>query len=216
MESEKPHNKSVLAGLNSDVEDKQVRNDTKSDFIKLVEMRWSPRAFSGEFIDRSKVTEIFDAARHAASSYNEQPWRILLAEAESKSYSYLLQAMSEDNREWAQSASLFGAVICKQTFSSTGEENRHAEYDCGAFMALASLRALEFDLYVHQMAGFDREEVRQALHLSEGYTPITLFAMGEIGKLEDIPTKYWGKEKSGSSRKEVKEFLVWENWIENQ
>jgi nitroreductase len=37
--------------------------------------RWSPRAFDSRPVEDDKIAGIFEAARWAASSYNEQPWR---------------------------------------------------------------------------------------------------------------------------------------------
>ena len=45
--------------------------------------RWSPRAFSPEPINDETLRSVFGAARWAASSSNEQPWRFLLARSES-------------------------------------------------------------------------------------------------------------------------------------
>lgn len=211
MEKESPKN-SVLSKLNSSVAD----NISKSPFLSLLEKRWSPRAFNGEQIDRSLVNAIFDSSKHAASSFNEQPWRILLAENERESYQKLFGAMSESNQSWAQSAPLLGVVISKRNFSKTGEENKHSDYDCGAFMALASIRAVELGLYIHQMAGFEPNLVRNSFNISEEFEPITMFAMGEIGELEEIPKKFWDQEKDTSPRKGLNEFLFWEKWNENQ
>ena len=41
--------------------------------------RWSPRAMSGEEIAEEELLTLFEAARWAPSSYNNQPWRILYA-----------------------------------------------------------------------------------------------------------------------------------------
>ena len=37
--------------------------------------RWSPRAMSGETITQEEMLTLFEAARWAASTYNEQEWR---------------------------------------------------------------------------------------------------------------------------------------------
>ncbi len=43
----------------------------------LLAKRWSPRSFSGEKLKTEDVYSLFEAARWAASSYNEQPWRFI-------------------------------------------------------------------------------------------------------------------------------------------
>ena len=41
--------------------------------------RWSPRAMSGEEIDDTTLMSLFEAARWAPSSNNNQPWRFIYA-----------------------------------------------------------------------------------------------------------------------------------------
>jgi nitroreductase len=41
--------------------------------------RWSPRAMSGEPITEREMLTLFEAARWAPSTYNEQEWRFLYA-----------------------------------------------------------------------------------------------------------------------------------------
>jgi nitroreductase len=41
--------------------------------------RWSPRAMSGEPLSLEELLSLFEAARWAPSSGNEQPWRMLFA-----------------------------------------------------------------------------------------------------------------------------------------
>jgi hypothetical protein len=83
-------------------------------------------------------------------------------------------------------------------------------------MALASLRAIELGLFIHQMAGFDPQHVRNSFAIGEEFQPITLIAMGEIGDLGEIPMEFWEREKDSSSRKDLDNFLFWEGWDENK
>src|SRR5258707_4678675 len=39
--------------------------------------RWSPRAMSGKPISEAEMLTLFEAARWAPSTYNEQEWRVL-------------------------------------------------------------------------------------------------------------------------------------------
>ena len=41
--------------------------------------RWSPRAMTGESISEAEMLTLFEAARWAPSTYNEQEWRFLYA-----------------------------------------------------------------------------------------------------------------------------------------
>ena len=41
--------------------------------------RWSPRALTGESISEAEMLTLFEAARWAPSTYNEQEWRFVYA-----------------------------------------------------------------------------------------------------------------------------------------
>ena len=41
--------------------------------------RWSPRSMAGEQLDEDTIMSLFEAARWAPSSYNNQPWRFIYA-----------------------------------------------------------------------------------------------------------------------------------------
>jgi nitroreductase len=41
--------------------------------------RWSPYAFEDRVVPEADVRSLFEAARWAPSSFNEQPWRYLVA-----------------------------------------------------------------------------------------------------------------------------------------
>jgi nitroreductase len=45
----------------------------------LITRRWSPYAFSDQAVSEDDLRSLFEAARWAASSYNEQPWSYIVA-----------------------------------------------------------------------------------------------------------------------------------------
>ncbi len=49
------------------------------DIDQLFVKRWSPRAMSGEALSDAQLMVLFEAAKWAPSSYNNQPWRFLYA-----------------------------------------------------------------------------------------------------------------------------------------
>jgi nitroreductase len=48
----------------------------------LILNRWSPRSMAGEELDEDTIMSLFEAARWAPSSYNNQPWRFIYANEE--------------------------------------------------------------------------------------------------------------------------------------
>ena len=53
--------------------------ETQTPIHDLIRRRWSPRAFSERLIEPENIRSMFEAARWAPSSRNEQPWAYLIA-----------------------------------------------------------------------------------------------------------------------------------------
>src|SRR3954452_4863931 len=64
--------------------------------------RWSPRAFADRDVSTADLKTIFEAARWAPSSYNEQPWRFFVGHRGSETYSKILDALVPFNHDWAK------------------------------------------------------------------------------------------------------------------
>lgn len=73
--------------------------------------------------------------------------------------------------------------------------NLHAEYDCGAATDFFTFQATELGLAVHQMAGFDQEMATKDLVLPEGYTALTIFAVGYASKESDFLPEFLQKRQ---------------------
>ena len=181
---------------------------------QLLEDRWSRRSFSEQKIEGEKIYAIFNAGRQIASSFNEQPWHIILASKEDDSYPALFDALEEFNQKWCKMAPYIGVAVAKTYFDKNKKDNRHCFHDTGAFLAVSSLKAIELGIYIHEMAGFDSEKIKSSFDLPEKYEPITMFAMGKPGKKEKLPDDLLKKESPESDRKEVNDFLFGNDWEE--
>ena len=60
--------------------------------LPIFHARWSPRSFSDRAVSSADLHKVFEAARWAASSYNEQPWRFLVGTCGSDAYQKILDA----------------------------------------------------------------------------------------------------------------------------
>jgi nitroreductase len=134
-----------------------------------------------------ELRKLFEAARSAPSSYNEQPWRFVVATREdTEGFARLLETLVEKNRAWAQHAPALMLSIAKLDFTHNGQRNRHALYDVGQAAAYLTLQATALDLFVHQMAGFDAEKARKLLKVPEGYEPAAMMALGYLRDSESM------------------------------
>ena len=71
--------------------------DTKYPINDLLRQRWSPLAFSDQMVEPEKLCSVLEAARWAASSYNEQPWSFIVATKDNQGeFERLLSCLAAD------------------------------------------------------------------------------------------------------------------------
>lgn len=186
--------------------------DTSYNIHPLIAERWSPRAFSDQPVARENILKLFDAARWAASSFNEQPWRFLIGMKGDDSYNKLLETLAEFNRQWAYNAPVLIIACGKNTFSKNGKENRHYAYDTGQAMANLALQATADNLYIHQMAGFSRSKAVELFSIPEDFEPLAACALGHLGNLSILDEKNQKSEAASRSRKPLDEIIFTEEW----
>lgn len=161
--------------------------------------RWSPRAFDSRPVEDDKIAGIFEAARWAASSYNEQPWRFLLARTPDdlkKFNDFLLPA----NQAWAKDAPVLVVVASKKTFSHNGSPNRTYQFCAGAAAAYLALACVHHGLIAHGMAGFDADRARQVLEVPDDFDLLAVFAIGYRGDTNQLPEEIRDREVPSGRR----------------
>ena len=182
----------------------------------LFRHRWSPRAFSERPVGRETLLSVLEAARWAPSSFNEQPWRFLLAHSENRDeFERMLGCLKEGNQTWAQTAPVLLISIAKTYFGDDpSKTNRHALHDVGLATAQLVLQALDHGLYVHQMAGFEREVAREVYGVPEGFEPVTAMALGYPGDPDELPEKLAERERQPRSRMPLADLVFGERWAQ--
>jgi nitroreductase len=179
----------------------------------LIKRRWSPRAFSEKPVEKKKLLSLLEAARWAASSFNEQPWRFILATKEDKAeYDKLFSVMVEGNQAWAIQAPVLMLTVAKLQFALNQKPNRHAFHDVGLAMGNFSLQATEMGLFVHQMAGFSVEKARELFAIPADAEPVAMVAIGYPGAANTLPEKLREKEKEPRRRKPLKDLVYFGIW----
>lgn len=159
--------------------------------------RWSPRAFSSEPIEEATIKSLFEAARFAPSSYNEQPWRFVYA-YKPEDLAKFRPLLMDMNRLWADKAPILIFVLAKKKFTMNGEENFHGRFDAGAAWMSLALQARSLGLYTHAMGGIHYDKVQEVLGIpADEYEVICGIAAGKIGDASELPDKY--KEIEGPS-----------------
>jgi len=180
---------------------------------ELIQNRWSPRAFSDKPVTEEVLRSLFEAARWAPSSSNEQPWAYLVATKDDReNFEKSLGVLVEFNANWARKAPVLVIAVAELAFAKNNAPNRNAQYDVGAASLQLSLEATARGLVVHQMAGFDPETAREAYNIPQGWEPIAAMALGYPGDASSLPEPYRSREKAPRTRKRIREFVMSGQW----
>jgi len=186
------------------------------DILDLLAKRWSPRAFADRPVEPEKIRRMLEAARWTMSSYNEQPWRYVVASRheDPDTYETLLRCLNEGNQSWAQNAPVLMMSFYKTTFSRNDRPNRCAPHDLGAASAALTIQATAMDLYVHQMAGINKEAVRAAYDVPDEVEPMAGLAVGYLGDPEMLSENRRQSEQAPRSRTPIDTFAFGASWGE--
>ena len=178
-----------------------------------VRKRWSPLAFSDRLVEKEKLLSVLEAARWAASSYNEQPWSFIIATKENPvEFERLLSVLAEGNQEWARNAPVLMLSVAKLHFERNGVENRHAFHDVGGSSANLAIQAAAIDLYVHQMAGFDVPKAKEVYEIPTDYEPASAIALGYLGNSQTLSESLQQREQNPRTRKPLDKFVFSNTW----
>jgi nitroreductase len=179
----------------------------------LIRHRWSPRAFADKPVEPAVLASLFEAARWAPSSSNEQPWAYLVATKDNpEDFAKTLSVLVEFNAAWAKNAPVLALAVSHLKFQSNGNPNRNAFYDTGAATVLFSIEALARGLYVHQMGGFDAAKAKQVFEIPDDWEAIAAFAIGYPGETHSLSQKLQDREVAPRTRKPLSEFVMSGRW----
>ncbi|HWE85335.1 MAG TPA: nitroreductase family protein [Terracidiphilus sp.] len=179
--------------------------------LPVILERWSPRSFSDRDVSSDDLKTVFEAARWAASSYNEQPWRFFLGRRGSETYRKIFQSLGEFNQAWAGTAPVLMLDIARTTFARNSSPNPVALYDLGAAAATLCYQAAALGLHAHQMAGFDRDLARKLFNVPEDFIFGAAIALGYQGDPSALSVdSQRDQEISPRTRKPIGEFVLFE------
>ncbi len=169
--------------------------------------RWSPRSMTGEPMSDEELLPLFEAARLAPSSYNNQPWRFLLARRNSAHWNLFYNLLIPFNQEWTKNAAALLVIISKNTFEHNGKPARTHSYDTGAAWMSLALEGSGRGFVVHGMEGFDYEKARKDLKIPDDYTVEAMAAIGKRAPKEKLSSELQKREQP-SGRKPLQDILI--------
>ena len=190
--------------VNNNVENsRRAQNKINSIFVN----RWSPRSMTGESINDETLMSLFEAARWAPSSYNNQPWRFLYAKKDTSSWNVFFNLLLEGNKVWAKDAAVLVVVISRKNFEHNEKPSITHQFDAGAAWENLALEASTREIVTHGMQGFDYEKAREQLRIPFNYNIMAMIAIGIKGPRENLPPNLQEKEFP-NHRKELSEIVM--------
>ncbi len=182
--------------------------------IELLAERFSPYAFDPRPVEAEKLLACLEAGRWAASSYNEQPWSLLIGRREnSAEFEQVLNCLVEGNQVWAKHAGVLMITVASENFVLNNTPNRVCDHDIGLFAGNFTVQATALGLHVHQMSGVNLSKTRQTFGIPEGHHPLTAIALGYAADPAQFPDKKLAeRDETPRSRKPLSEFVFSGGW----
>jgi len=180
---------------------------------KTLGERWSPYGFEDRPVSEADLCSLFEAARWAASSYNEQPWNYLVATREnSPEFARLLSCLMDANQTWAGAAPVLVLGIVSMRFAKNQQDNRAAVHDLGLAAGNLVVEATARGLSVHQMIGILPDKAREIYQIPAHFEAWTALAIGYKADPAKLPAALRERDLAPRQRKPLSEFVFTGKW----
>ncbi len=164
------------------------RNPVEHSVLDAIANRWSPYRFEPREVEDEKLLQCLEAARWAASSFNDQPWSWVIARRQDTvAFEKTIGCLLEANQGWASNAGALILTAIRTKFAYNQKPNRVALHDLGQAACQMSLQAAALGLQVHQMAGVNLSRVRSEFGIPDEFEPQTAIAIGYPDSSEPKP-----------------------------
>ncbi|WP_108823194.1 nitroreductase family protein [Dysgonomonas sp. Marseille-P4361] len=156
---------------------------------KLIESRYSVRAYLPQPVEKEKVEYVLECARLAPSANNFQPWRFIVITSPER----VKGIYKAYDREWFKTAPMH-IVVCKDSSESwkrtNSDDKDFGDIDAAIAAEHICLAAAEIGLGTCWVCNFNPNILKQALRLPEHQDPIAIFPLGYIDEAKNlIPEK---------------------------
>ena len=169
------------------------------EFNKVIEQRYSVRAYQSQAIEKDKLNEVLEAARIAPTAANRQPFKIIVIETKGRE----AELKRIYGKKWFVEAPIVIGV-CAVTTDAWVRREDGANYgivDATIIMDHLILAATNLGLGTCWVGAFDPVAVREILELPEN---VELVAFTPLG--------YPADKSRPKKRKELIEIIKYEKW----
>jgi nitroreductase len=168
------------------------------DFNKLVNKRYSTRAYKNTPVEDEKLLQILNAARIAPTASNRQPFQIIVIHTNGREDDLL----TIYPRNWFVQAPLVLCICGQPSFAWTRKDGKcYLDVDCAIVMDYMISAATELGLGSCFIAAFDIENARRVLEVPGDVEPILFTPLGypnDVAKVKE--------------RKSLQDLIRYEHW----
>lgn len=144
-----------------------------------IRTRRSIRSFTNEEVSEEEVRKLIDAARHAPSAGNIQPWEFVIVRDPQRKHRLAVAALNET---FIEEAPVVIVVCANEAKSGLGYGARGAALYCLQDTAAATqnilLAACALGLGACWVGAFYEEEVRKVVNVPKGVRPVAIVPVG--------------------------------------
>ncbi|MBN1428495.1 MAG: nitroreductase family protein [Anaerolineae bacterium] len=169
------------------------------DFMKLIEARYSVRAYKPDPVPKDLLDQIFEAVRLAPTAANRQPIQIIVIHTEGRQE----ELGRIYHREWFVQPPLIVGIcaVPSEAWTRSSDGKCYADVDAAIVMDHLTLAAAELGLGTCWIAAFDPQAAREILGLPDGVEPVVFTPLGYPA---DSPT--------AKKRKSINDLVRYERW----
>lgn len=190
---------------------------TGSPITPLLAERFSTRAFDPDRpVLFGTLLSLFEAARWAPSSFNDQPWRFIFWNRfyDREGWQKAFDCLTPGNRLWAKNAQILVATVARDHFSHDRSPNRWGGHDTGMATMALLVEAQAQGLAAHVMGGFDPERLRGEFGIPVDFHPMTMIAIGYAGSPALLDPDLAAREAGERTREPLDRILFEGAWAQ--
>lgn len=168
------------------------------DFAKLMNTRYSVRAYRPDAVEDEKLQQVLEAARLAPTAANRQPFQLIVIRTAGRQE----ELKRIYSRDWFVQPPLVIAICGIPAQAWTRSDGKsYVDVDAAIVMDHLILAATELGLGTCWIGAFDPQAAREVLGLPEGVEPIAFTPLG-----------YPADEPRPKKRKALTELVRYERW----